>query len=112
MSEISNWILQITGIVLCGVLVEVLLPKGKLNKILKTILALFIVLVIIAPLKNSDIAIMDITSNGGNIVPGEKYGLFQDLVCIKNKEDEKEENTFSKNDEQLSMDNFLDSFKL
>ena len=66
----------------------------------------------IKEIKNSDIAIMDITSNGGNIVPGEKYGLFQDLVCIKNKEDEKEENTFSKNDEQLSMDNFLDSFKL
>ena len=66
----------------------------------------------IKEIKNSDIAIMDITSNGGNIVPGEKYGLFQDLVCIKNKEDEIEENTFSKNDEQLSMDNFLDSFKL
>ena len=66
----------------------------------------------IKEIKNSDIAIMDITSNGGNIVSGEKYGLFQDLVCIKNKEDEKEENTFSKNDEQLSMDNFLDSFKL
>ena len=66
----------------------------------------------IKEIKNSDIAIMDITSNGGNIVPGEKYDLFQDLVCIKNKEDEKEENTFSKNDEQLSMDNFLDSFKL
>ena len=66
----------------------------------------------IKEIKNSDIAIMDITSNGGNIVSGEKYDLFQDLVCIKNKEDEKEENTFSKNDEQLSMDNFLDSFKL
>ena len=66
----------------------------------------------IKEIKNSDIAIMDITSNGGNIVSGEKYDLFQDLVCIKNKEDEIEENTFSKNDEQLSMDNFLDSFKL
>lgn len=66
----------------------------------------------IKEIKNSDIAIMDITSNGGNIVSGEKYDLFQDLVCIKNKEDEKEENTFSKNDEQLSMGNFLDSFKL
>ena len=55
---------------------------------------------------------MDITSNGGNIIPGEKYDLFQDLVCIKSKEEKKEENTSLKNDEQLSMDNFLDSFKL
>ncbi len=66
----------------------------------------------IIEIKNSDIAIMDITSNGGNIIPGEKYDLFQDLVCIKSKEEKKEENTSLKNDEQLSMDNFLDSFKL
>ena len=67
MSEISNWILQITGIVLCGVLVEVLLPKGKLNKILKTILALFIVMVIIAPLKNSDIAKLNFSNIFGEL---------------------------------------------
>ena len=66
----------------------------------------------IKEIKNSDIAIMDITSNGGNIISGEKYDLFQDLVCIKNKEEKKEENTSFQNDEQLSMDNFLDNFKL
>lgn len=55
MSEISSWILQITGVVLCSVLVEVLFPKGKLNKILKSVLAVFIVLVVVSPLKNIDI---------------------------------------------------------
>lgn len=56
MSEILSWILQITGIVLCGVLIEVLFPKGRLNRTLKSVVAVFIVLVIVSPLKNVDLS--------------------------------------------------------
>lgn len=54
MSAISSWILGIAGIVLVGVLVEVLLPQGKLNKLLKSIVAVATILVIVSPLKNID----------------------------------------------------------
>ena len=65
-------------------------------------------------LKNSDIAIMDITSNGGNIISGEKYDLFKDLIEIKNNEETKVEikKEQKNNEEQLTMDKFLDNFKL
>ena len=67
----------------------------------------------IKELKNSDITIMDITSNGGNIIAGDKYSLFKDIIKIKNNEDEKEEKVSEQQtEEQLSMDNFLDNFKL
>ena len=62
MSEISSWILQITGVVLCSVLVEILFPKGKLNKMLKSVLAVFIVLVVVSPLKNIDITNLNFSS--------------------------------------------------
>ncbi len=54
MSAISSWILGIAGIVLVGVLVEVLLPQGKLNKLLKSFVAVATILVIVSPLKNID----------------------------------------------------------
>lgn len=59
MSAISSWILGIAGIVLVGVLVEVLLPQGKLNKLLKSIVAVATIFVIVSPLKNIDPKTLD-----------------------------------------------------
>ena len=73
MSEISSWILQITGVVLCSVLVEVLFPKGKLNKILKSVLAVFIVLVVVSPLKNIDIKNLNFSNMFDGLGINEKF---------------------------------------
>jgi hypothetical protein len=59
LSEISKWIISICGIVLVGVLIEVVLPDGRTSKLLKTIVGIFSVLIIILPLKNFDFGTLD-----------------------------------------------------
>lgn len=59
MSQISQWILSIVGIVLVGVLVEIVLPQGKTNKLLKSIVAVVTILIVIMPIKNIDIKSID-----------------------------------------------------
>ncbi|NCB48602.1 MAG: hypothetical protein EOM55_03180 [Clostridia bacterium] len=54
MSEISKWIISISGMVLVGVLIEVILPEGKMSKLLKSIIGIFSVFIIILPLKDFD----------------------------------------------------------
>lgn len=54
MSDISRWIISISGMVLIGVLIEVVLPEGKMSKLLKSIVGIFSVLIIILPLKDFD----------------------------------------------------------
>ncbi len=67
----------------------------------------------ISEVKNSDIPIMDITSNGGNIKQAEKYDIFVDLVSYQKEDEVKVEKLEEvKEDKQLSMDNFLNNFKL
>ena len=52
MSKISSWIISVVCAVLLGVLVEVVLPEGKLNKLLKSVVGVLVMLVIVSPLKN------------------------------------------------------------
>ncbi len=59
MSAISSWILGIAGVVLVGVLVEMLLPQGKLNKLLKSVVAVATILIIVSPLKNINPSTLD-----------------------------------------------------
>lgn len=54
MSEVSKWIISISGMVLIGVLVEVVVPEGKISRLLKSVVGIFSVLIIILPLKNFD----------------------------------------------------------
>ena len=62
MSAISSWILGIAGVVLVGVLVEMLLLQGKLNKLLKSIVAVATILIIVSPLKNINISTLDFSN--------------------------------------------------
>jgi len=55
MVYISSWIISILVVVLFGVLVEVILPNGKLSKIIKCVIATLTMLVIISPIKNIDL---------------------------------------------------------
>ena len=48
----TNYILSILGIVLAGVLIDVVMPSGKINKYIKSIYSIFIVVVLLNPLLN------------------------------------------------------------
>ena len=61
MSSISSWILSITGIIVVTLLVEIILPNGKTNKLIKSIIGIFSIFVIISPLKKFDIDSLDLT---------------------------------------------------
>ena len=67
MSQVSIWVLSIICIVLIGVLMEVVLPEGKTNKLLKSIVAVVSVLVIVSPLKNIDINNINFSNLFNNI---------------------------------------------
>lgn len=48
--EVSSWVMSIAGIVCLSVLIELLMPDGQMNKYIKGIFSLIIVLVIILPI--------------------------------------------------------------
>lgn len=45
----SGYILTILGIVLAGILIDIIVPTGKINKYIKSIFAIFVVAVILMP---------------------------------------------------------------
>lgn len=56
----SKWILSIVGMSFLGVVVETIIPNGKLNKFIKSMFSLFLLFVIISPLPklfNRDISL-------------------------------------------------------
>lgn len=46
----KNWILNLVGVSLFGILIEILLPTGTVNKYIKGILSLVLVYVIVCPI--------------------------------------------------------------
>lgn len=48
----SGYILSILGIVLLGVIIEVVIPSGNISKYIKSIFSIFVVAVIISPVVN------------------------------------------------------------
>lgn len=50
MSELFSWVLKIVGVVVIGVLVDIIMPEGQTNKYIKSIFACFTLLVIVSPL--------------------------------------------------------------
>lgn len=58
----SSWIISIAVAVLLGTLVEVIMPEGRLNKIIKSILGVLCMLIIISPLKSVDISKINFNS--------------------------------------------------
>lgn len=67
MSFISKYIILVVSIVLLGVLIDGILPEGKMNKILKSVIAIMSILVIISPLKNIDISNLNLNNFFGGI---------------------------------------------
>ena len=54
MNSVSVWVLQIIGLVVVGVIIDIVFGGRKLCNILKTIVAVFLMIVIISPLKTID----------------------------------------------------------
>lgn len=50
MEGIFSWLLSIVGIILLGVLVDIILPEGKLRKYIHSLYVLIVLLVILSPL--------------------------------------------------------------
>ena len=50
MSEISSWVISIAGICLLSVLIDLCLPTGKTNSVIKNVCSYVLVLVVLLPL--------------------------------------------------------------
>ena len=48
----SGYILSILGIVLAGIMIDIILPSGSINKYIKSLYAIFVVAIIINPVIN------------------------------------------------------------
>ena len=59
MGLITGWILSIVGVVLIGVLVDLILPEGQMQKYIKAIFGVFIVFTLVTPLLNLKISEID-----------------------------------------------------
>lgn len=64
MSVVSSWVLSIAGIIMLSVLVDVILPDGKVTKFIKSIFSYLIIIVILSPifsfLSNKTFSVNDI----------------------------------------------------
>lgn len=68
LTELSNWILSIAGIICVSVIVELILPDGQMNRYIKGIFSFIIILVVIMPipkLLNRDFDFSNIFDNSG-----------------------------------------------
>lgn len=54
-SIITGWILSVLGVSILGVLVDIILPNGEMQKYIKSIFSILIVFSLIVPLLNIDI---------------------------------------------------------
>lgn len=82
MAEISSWLLSILSIVIAGVLVDLILPNGKLNGFIRAIFGFFTVAVIISPipkLLNKEIDFSNIIYNENSTQ------IDQDYIIATNK---------------------------
>lgn len=68
LSELSNWILSIAGIICVSVIVELILPEGQMNRYIKGVFSFIIILVVIMPipkLVNKDFDFSNIFDESG-----------------------------------------------
>ena len=56
---ISSWIISIVGIVILGVLIDLILPEGQMQKYIKSVFSVIVVLTMVSPILNIDINKID-----------------------------------------------------
>lgn len=80
------YIISILGISLCGVLIDIILPSGSINKYIKSIYAIFVVAVILNPIINFFSKSKNISINYNQIEISEKllnYISTQKVEAVK-----------------------------
>ncbi|MGN1208455.1 MAG: stage III sporulation protein AF [Christensenellales bacterium] len=55
MSVVMGWLLSVVGIVLIGVLVDLILPEGEMQKYVKAVFSIFVVFVMVSPVLKIDL---------------------------------------------------------
>ena len=87
----SGYILSILGIVLLGVIIDVIVPSGSINKYIKSVFSIFVVAVIISPV------IKFISNKNGIKLNYSNYEMDKKLIeYIFEKRTENEENKIEK----------------
>ena len=62
MSNISIWIISITVCTLLSVMIDIILPAGKMSKMTKALMGIFTMIVIISPIKNIDLSKLNLSN--------------------------------------------------
>lgn len=73
---IMSWLLSVIGIVVIGVLINLILPEGEIQKYIKAIFSVFVVFIMIYPILNIDISKInydDFFYNQTSVTVDEKY---------------------------------------
>lgn len=83
----SGYVLSILGIVLLGVIIDVIIPSGNINKYIKSVFSIFVVAVIISPV------VKFISNKNGIKIDYTDYEMDKQLIeYIFEKRTENEEN--------------------
>jgi len=53
-SGITSWILSIVGVVIIGVLVDIILPEGEMQKYIKAVFSVIVIVIMITPILQID----------------------------------------------------------
>lgn len=73
---IMGWLLSVIGIVVFGVLINLILPEGEIQKYIKAIFSVFVVFIMIYPILNIDISKINYDEffyNQTSVTVDEKY---------------------------------------
>ena len=81
MSAFSTWLLSVVGVVILGVLIDVVLPEGNINKYIKAVFAFVIILVIVSPLTKLDSVVVSLE----NLMKENEIQLDEDYIFSLNK---------------------------
>ena len=76
LSGVISWLISIVGIVLIGILVDIILPEGSMQKYIKSIFSIFVVFVMMYPIINMDISKIDFNKfiyNDSSITLNDRY---------------------------------------
>jgi len=82
----SSYILSVLGIVIAGILLDVIIPSGSINKYIKSIYSVFVVAVLINPLIKFATQSKDFTVNYNDYEINEKLLNFINKKQVENKE--------------------------
>ncbi len=76
MGAVYSWLLSVVGIVLIGVLVDLILPEGEMQKYIKAIFSIIVVFVMINPIIKIDLSKVDLNQfvyNDKSVSVNENY---------------------------------------